>query len=133
MVRIVLHQGDAGVDAREDLAGKLRRNVEHAVDFSDPQIVDGEGAVVIIDGGEGFGVGGDGLEHFVQFDGGNAVVLIHDADLEVFDFSTEGVAEHDQLHERHDHGNEHKRRAAPEAAEVAFNDGPDAVHKINVA
>ena len=84
--------------------------------------------VAVIKRREGFGIGGDGLEHLVQFDRRNAVVLVHDADLEVLYLPAERIAEHDELHERHEHGHEHERRTAPETAQVAFDDGPDAVH-----
>ena len=65
-----------------------------------------------------------------QFDRRHAVVLVHDADLKVLDFSAERVAENDQLHQRHDDGNDHEHRAAPEPPQVAFNDGPDSVHIV---
>ncbi len=66
----------------------------------------------------------------LHFDRRHAVVLVHDADLKILDLSAEGVAEHDQLHQRHDDRNDHQRRAAPEPAQIAFDDGPDAVHIV---
>ena len=83
----------------------------------------GEGVV-------GFGVGGDGVEHFLEADGGEAVVLVDDADLEVFEVAAEGIAEDDELGEGHDDGDHDEGGAAAEAAEVAFDDGPDSVHQL---
>ena len=53
----------------------------------------------------------------------HAVILIDDRQLQVLDVAAEGVAEHDQLHEREDHRHDDQHRAAPEAPQLAFDDG----------
>ena len=74
------------------------------------------------------GIGRHRLEHFFEFDGRHAVILIHHANLKILDFAAKRIAQHDQLHQRHDHRNDDQRRAAAETPQVAFNDGPDAMH-----
>ena len=41
-------------------------------------------------------------------------------DLKILDLAAERVAQHDQLDQRHDNGDHHQNRAAPEAAQIAF-------------
>ena len=99
MIGIVLDQRDARIRSREDLARKLRRNVQDAVDFAVAQIAQGRGLVAVGNRVKCCGVGGDGLAHFLQFDRRHAVVFVHDAHLKILDFSAERVAEHDELHQ----------------------------------
>ena len=98
------------------------------VDPALAQVAQSGGLVVVGDRGEGAGVGGHGLEHLLQLDRRHAVVVVHHPDLEMLDLAAEGVAQDDQLDERHDHGHDHQGGAAAEAAQVAFDDGPDADH-----
>ena len=42
-----------------------------------------------------------------------------------FDFPAEGVPQHDQLHERKNHGTHHQRGTAEEFSHVAFDDRRD--------
>ena len=128
LVGVVLDERDARGGPGEHLTREIRRDVQHAIDPAVAQVPQGGRLVGVGNGVERAGVGGDRLKHLLQFDGGDAVVLVHHADLEVLDLAAKGVAEHDQLHQGHDHRNDDQRRAAPEAAEIAFDDGPDAIH-----
>ena len=121
-------RGDARVQSSKNLARKLRRNVEQRVDPAIAQIAHGDAFIVVGNRVERGSVDGDGLAHLAHFNRGDAVVLIDDTHMKMFDLSAKGVAEHDQLHQRHDDRNDHQHRAAPEAAKIAFNDGPDSVH-----
>ncbi len=60
--------------------------------------------------------------------GRHAAVLVDDADLQVLDLPAEGVAEDDELHQRHEQRHDDERRAPPEAPQLAFDDGPGALH-----
>ena len=117
-----------GLGAGQDFAREIAAEFQHAVDLPLPQIAQRRRGIGVGHRVEGLRVGGDGLEHFLELHGGHAVVLIHHADVEMLDFAAKGIAQHDQLHQRHDHGNDDQRRAAAEPAQVAFNDGKDAVH-----
>ena len=117
-----------GLAPASTLREKSRRDGQHAVDFAIAQILQRRRLIVVGHRVKGARIGGDGLEHFLQLERRHAVILIHDADLQVFDFAAKGIAEHDQLHQRHDDGDDNQNRTAPEAAQIAFDDGPDAVH-----
>ena len=56
------------------------------------------------------------------------MVLVDHADPQVLDLAAKSVAEDDQLHERQHHRDNNQGWTAPEAAQVAFDDGQDPVH-----
>ena len=56
------------------------------------------------------------------------MILVHDPDLKVLDLAAEGVAQDDQLDQRHEHRDHDQGGTAPKAAQVALDDGQDAVH-----
>ena len=128
MVGVVFDKSDMRIRAGKHFAREFRRDFQDTVDFAVSQIAQSIGFITVINRREGLGIHGHGLKHFVQLDCWYGMVLIHDAHLEVFYFSTKRVAQHDELDDRHDHGDEHERRAASEAAQIAFNDGPDPMH-----
>ena len=69
-----------------------------------------------------------GLGQLADLDRRHAVVLIDDGDLQVLDVAAEGIAEHDQLDERHDHRHDDQHRAPFESPQFAFDNRQDAMH-----
>ena len=90
--------------------------------------VDGLPLVGILDGVEGLRAARDGHGQLAHADGRHAAVLIDDGNLQVLDVAAERVAQHDELHERHHPDHDDQHGAAAEAAQLAFDDGPGAMH-----
>ena len=104
LVGVVLDQRQARVGAGQHLAREVRRDVQHAADLAVAQVVrappPGRCRRSVSNGAR---VGRHRLEHLLQLHRRHAVVLVDDADLEVLHLAAEGVAQHDELHHRHDH------------------------------
>ena len=108
-----------------DAAREVRRNRQHAVDAAVAQIVERLPLVGVVDDVEGPRAGRRRRRASSRtLHRRHAVILIDDGQLQVLDVAAEGVAEHDELHERKDHRHDDQHRAAAEAPQLAFDDGP---------
>ena len=93
-----------------DAARILRWNDDSALDFTVAHIFHSFPVVVVIDGDEGANIGPNGIEGLTDFQRLRPAVLVHNAELGVANLSAEGVAQHNQLHQRKYHRRHHQRR-----------------------
>jgi len=61
------------------------------------------------------------------------MIGIDHSKLEMFDLAAKCVTQHDELGDGHNHRNQHERWTAPESAQVAFNDGQNAIHGFRLS
>ncbi len=127
-VGVVFDERDSRVVLREHAPREVRRDGQHAVQLAVAQVPQRGSLVAVVDGVEGPRARRDRLAHLLDVHGGDAVVGRHDPELQVLDVAAEGVAEHDQLHEREDHRDDDERRAAAEAPHLTFDDGEGSLH-----
>ena len=128
LVGVIGDEADDGRVLRVDAARILGGDDDRAVDFPGAHVFANLLLVLVVDGGEGFDVDGDGIEGLAEFDRLRAVVVIDDADACADDFASEGVAHDDQLHEGHHQGHDHQGGRAEELAHLALDDGEHSAH-----
>src|SRR5947209_20423469 len=102
---------------------ELRRNNKRGIQMALADVIDHLSFIVVDDGLKVARVTLDGTQRLQNAYGLWAVVMVNDAELCIMDLSAESISQHDQLHQRKDHGSHHQRRRAKELAHVAFHDG----------
>ena len=113
-------------------AREVGRDGQHAVDAPVAQVLDGLALIAVVHGFEGARPGGNRARQLANPDRRQPAILIDDADLQVLDVAAEGIAEDDELHDRHDQHHDDEHRAPPEPAELTFDDGPCSLHELSV-
>jgi hypothetical protein len=128
LIAVVDDHAKLGILSGVKAARKLRRNDERAFEASLANVFAGADLVGVRHGAEGADVGLHGVESLIDAHCLGTVILIDDGYAGIADFSTEGVAEDDELHERHDHGGDHECRGAEKLAHLALDDGEHSIH-----
>ena len=88
----------------------LRWNNHRTLNLAVAHILQSLLLVVVVNRLKGTHVGAHRIECFMDPDGLRAPVLIHQPQLRVFDFSAEGIAQYQQLHQRKNHRHHHQCR-----------------------
>src|SRR2546425_2472625 len=112
IVGVVFDECDARAILVQNAARVAVRNVHDGADETRAQVQDGVGKRIVFDGVERLRAGGNGIEAFANNARLAGAVLIHQGDGDALDLSAKRVAQHDELHQRKDHGADHQRGAA---------------------
>jgi hypothetical protein len=133
------HEVVAVVDDQRDLravllvhaARILRRDNHSALDFSVANVVARAGLVVVVDGQEGAHVGAHRVESLPDLQRLRATILIDDTEARIFYLAAERIAQHDELHQRKNHGRQHQGGRAEELAHFALDNRHHPIHGLN--
>ena len=117
-----------GLSPARTLREKSGRDVEDGVDAAVAQVLDGGGLVGVGVVSKVRALAATAWNISLSLTAGTPWSWSTTPTCDVLELAAEGVAEDDELRERHDDGDDDERGAAAEAAQVAFNDGQDAVH-----
>ena len=128
LVGVIDDQADDGLVLGIDAAGVLLGDDDCGVDLAGAHVFAGLHLVVVLDGGEGLDVDGDGVEGLAQLDGLRAVIVIDNSDALAGDLSAEGVAHDEQLQDGHHQRHDHQHGRAEKFAHLALDDGKHSTH-----
>ena len=129
VVGVVDDERDARMVLLVDAARILRRNDDGAIELAVAHVLHRLLiAVVVRPGLKVRALDCTAVERLADLHRLRAVVLIDHAQPRVFDLAAEGIAQHDELHQRKHHRHQHQRRRAEELAQLAFDDGQHSVH-----
>ena len=106
----------------------LLRNDDRGIDFAGAHVLARLHLVVVLDGGEGLDVGGDGIEGLAHLYRLRSMVVIDHGDVRAHDLAAEGIADDDQLQNRQHQRHDHQRGRAEKLAHLALDDGKHSVH-----
>ena len=131
LVGIVLHKSNARAIAVVEALRKILGHVNDRADITVAKVFVRLFRGIIINHVKGARSGGNPVKHFTNLLRFRRIVHIHESDLDAGHLAAKCVAQHDQLHQRKNHGSHHQGRAAEEFAEIALDQRPyaDEIHR----